>query len=673
MPDTTAGAITASSPAPSASPPPASAPPAADEKLIAAINEASKRELTNWFTFLTLGTYLAVAVGATTHRQLFLEQPVKLPLFNVDLPLVAFFIVAPALFVIMHFYVLLQLQMLTGRVRAAIADLAGSPDRDVRLLAFGRRLDTFFVSQLLVVQDDRLSRLALYAITWITLIAAPVLLLLIFQLSFLPYHDERVTWIHRALIGAGLLLVCFLEPRLPNVLHILRRRWDPFRIPTRPSVSGVIISLAIAIIATFVATIPDEAIERRVGSIEWVATLRSQIFSDGIDLVRGRPEGLFARRLVLNDQDFVDLSDAALAMTERTVVLRGRDLRLAVLDRTDLRKADFTAADLRGASLIGARLDAASFGCARDPAPHDVDDFAQRGRPGCTRIDDARFDGATAPRARFDWVSARRARFISADLAEAGFWRADLTLTDFTDAKLQGARMSEARIVGASFVESCAIGIDLREASGFAARFNRADFRGARLGQADLALSAWDDADLRGTELRLTYFAGSTLVGTDLRGAALGSRGLDALLLRGARLEESWIDDPPGVGVLDLGEREPPMPSRLNLPVAPPTMPACERFAAQVRSIDVAKLVAASPGLVSERDPPTAAARLEHWKIAARAFAPEHFVQRLLELATEAGACGDDLREAFDRRASAYDWGVGGIDVRSSLRKACSP
>ena len=70
-----------------------------------------------WITFLSFGTYLAIAAGAVTHRQLFLEDPVKLPLLNVDLPLVAFFIVAPLLFLIFHAYLLLHLKMMADDAR----------------------------------------------------------------------------------------------------------------------------------------------------------------------------------------------------------------------------------------------------------------------------------------------------------------------------------------------------------------------------------------------------------------------------------------------------------------------------------------------------------------------------------------------------------------------------
>jgi hypothetical protein len=58
-----------------------------------------------------------------THRDLFLESPINLPLLNVDLPLVGFFMMAPAVLVILHFYVFLQLVGLANKAKAC-AELA---------------------------------------------------------------------------------------------------------------------------------------------------------------------------------------------------------------------------------------------------------------------------------------------------------------------------------------------------------------------------------------------------------------------------------------------------------------------------------------------------------------------------------------------------------------------
>src|SRR6516164_7351872 len=82
------------------------------------LNDSATRVSTIWVGFLIFALYLVVSAGTVTHRQLLLEDPVKLPVLNIDLPLYGFFFLAPILFVILHVYVLLQV-LLLGRTAAA--------------------------------------------------------------------------------------------------------------------------------------------------------------------------------------------------------------------------------------------------------------------------------------------------------------------------------------------------------------------------------------------------------------------------------------------------------------------------------------------------------------------------------------------------------------------------
>jgi hypothetical protein len=82
-----------------------------------ALNDAAGKASVLWTTFITFELYLVIAFGSVKHRDLFLETPIKLPLLNVDLPLVGFFVVAPTVLVIFHFYVFLQLLALASKAR----------------------------------------------------------------------------------------------------------------------------------------------------------------------------------------------------------------------------------------------------------------------------------------------------------------------------------------------------------------------------------------------------------------------------------------------------------------------------------------------------------------------------------------------------------------------------
>src|SRR5271170_8294077 len=76
-----------------------------------------------WLSYLFALFYFAIATFAVTHRDLLLENPVKLPFLNVELPLKAFFVLGPLVFLIVHAYVLLHFVLSAGKVGAFHAEL----------------------------------------------------------------------------------------------------------------------------------------------------------------------------------------------------------------------------------------------------------------------------------------------------------------------------------------------------------------------------------------------------------------------------------------------------------------------------------------------------------------------------------------------------------------------
>ena len=139
-----------------------------------------------WLSYLFVLFYLAVAAGAVTHADLFFENPVKLPFLNIELPLLAFFFLAPILFLIVHAYTLVHLVMLTDKAKrfdagATRADRRGATRRRIRADLRRQLPSNIFIQFLAGPADVRESAfgLLLRAIAWTTLVVAPVLLLLI--------------------------------------------------------------------------------------------------------------------------------------------------------------------------------------------------------------------------------------------------------------------------------------------------------------------------------------------------------------------------------------------------------------------------------------------------------------------------------------------------------------
>jgi hypothetical protein len=150
-----------------------------------------------WLSYLFVLFYLAVAAGAVTHTDLLLQNPVKLPFHNIELPLLAFFFLAPLLFVITHAYTLVNLALLADRVRQFHKELgdqlAAIPALQPRASEIRSTLSRWLPGNIFVqflggpdeIRNRALGK-ALAGILWLTLVVAPIALLLLLQLqSFL--------------------------------------------------------------------------------------------------------------------------------------------------------------------------------------------------------------------------------------------------------------------------------------------------------------------------------------------------------------------------------------------------------------------------------------------------------------------------------------------------------
>jgi hypothetical protein len=70
---------------------------------------SSAAELRNYtLAFVSFLLYVLITAASTTHEQLLRISAVKLPLLDIDIPIVQFYLVSPLLILILHFHLLLQ-------------------------------------------------------------------------------------------------------------------------------------------------------------------------------------------------------------------------------------------------------------------------------------------------------------------------------------------------------------------------------------------------------------------------------------------------------------------------------------------------------------------------------------------------------------------------------------
>jgi uncharacterized protein YjbI with pentapeptide repeats len=310
--------------------------------------------------------------------------------------------------------------------------------------------------------------LILKVIAWSSLVVGPVLLLLLIQVQFLPYHLEWVTWVQRLAVFADVILLWLLWPAMLDGRSKIA--WPQV---WRHKVFTVL-SLVPIWMAFIAATFPGESIDEWIGRWEiipqnqvtaWLGqdgwtSIHNLLFHGKVDQTTLRRKSYFSDTLVVVDFDALDAAKIAdpekFDAVKQTLILRGLNLEGAVFLNADLRKVDLTEAQLQGASLAGAQLQGAI-------------------------LDSAQLQGAS-----LDWAKLQGANLNNAKLQGA----------NLNNAKLQGAILSTAELQGASLKDAELQGASLKDAELQGAELQNSKLNGTDMSGAEVGLLTFDDASL---------------------------------------------------------------------------------------------------------------------------------------------------------------------------------
>src|SRR3984893_16832380 len=319
------------------------------EEIKKAVEDAASVSGGLWLSYLFVLSYIAIAAGAVTHEDLLLVRAVKLPFLNVELPLKAFLALAPFIVLIIHAYALMHFIMLGKKASRFHNELRRQfPDRESEKSTAApegahkeirdklRRLlpSNIFVQILAGPPELRTgifgSMLKLIALT--TLVVFPILLLLLLQIQFLPFHDVAITYAQRAALFLDIVLLWILADL--SVESFGRARLFSW------ALRGF--GIAAVWFSIVVATIPGEWQEtvlavlnpsfQRLGP---KTKLRDVLFAGEVDDTTRRRKSLFSNTLVLpgfNIYEALKIDDPKkLAWKEHLFDLRVRHLEQAVL------------------------------------------------------------------------------------------------------------------------------------------------------------------------------------------------------------------------------------------------------------------------------------------------------------------------------------------------------
>ncbi|MGJ0486768.1 MAG: pentapeptide repeat-containing protein [Methylomicrobium sp.] len=526
------------------------------EKLLDSANSASQTVAALHIAFIAFAAYLGVIVWGTTHEDLLRISPVKLPILDVDLPLTTFYSFVPWMVVLLHFNLLMQLELLSCKLWNLDRDLpdtsAGQQIRD--------RLFIFPFTHLIVGRSNVwLIRWLLSLVVGITVIALPLFMLLAAQIRFLPFHDEAITWSQRLAVWCDAVMLVALWPLIASpqdragewwqnfafklfgywpaslryvsglgwngLVQMIQRRW-PNRywreVELRPiqqtgiEPKGMIVlmvSVPLVVLLSLVAVIPGSI---TVQTYYNMAEDKPQIdsaedvpayFEDW--LIRKVPEAWLS--VAVHKQGTVSCTSLESAEKTEASILQ------VMLGPCSWFNLSFFSRnlDLKERRLVPKEVSLSLLTRATDPDKS---------------IRDAAFK-------EFDGLNLQKR-----DLRFANFLGAVLPKADIRHVQLQGAVLLKAKLQGAVGWDKTQLqgailgGTQLQSAVLIEADLQGADLRGADLQGADLSWSKLQSADLRGAKLQGVDLRGAKLQGADLRGAKLQGATLRKANLQGADL-----------------------------------------------------------------------------------------------------------------------------------------
>ena len=460
-------------------------------------NGASDSGWSAWLAFLVLLTYVVVTLASVSHKTLLLNSPVRLPIINADIPLVGFFQYAPVMLLLVYLSLLVQHVILARKYRK-FTDAIASYETETGTEHPAREwVHSYVFSQIAAgPRPNRITKFMMQLIVYVTFSILPIITLLYFQIKFLPYHDVSTTYWHRIGVILGFLMLILLTPLMQNTGHA--RRWDIKVGPQAEAweASGTQVLLALFLLplvvgfSWLIATVPDEWIDRRLGfvaptSIQVGAAEEAKLLNPLVRrIVYDRlPEddnrGWWRRWLLSYRVLIVEDTDLGADIGAR-LVLRERNFRFSLLNRSDLQRGDLAWADLRAAQMW------------KTQANGKLKDAKLQG----AFLQEAQLQGAQLSSAQLQGVDLRNAQLQGADLSYAKLEGADLRGAqlqgaDLSYAKLQGADLRGAQLQGAKMDRTELQGADLASANVWLVNFPRdlANQSPAPLGLADLKMS----------------------------------------------------------------------------------------------------------------------------------------------------------------------------------------
>lgn len=556
------------------------------KELLDDANRASDHLAVQHLAFLAVCAYILIIAFGTTDLDLLVGKGIKLPVVDVEVPIVGFYALSPYLLVLVHFHLLVLLQLLSRKLYAfegAISEPGASG-------CLRDQLNIFPYTHYLVGRPHPMVMLMIALIVSMTLVILPLATLCILQFTFLAYQDESITWIQRMATWLDVLVVLLLWPLILSKEAGWRGYWhQAVGLLGPPKTRNLIILLmfvglslllfgpspaafwsgiAIYLAAPLMLLFLESMRKSRLVSANAPApredrdAVRRMMSSRGfrVALMVGSAVGFLVVLGMVMQLKVIALTgfllSATLAVfwnpqaprgsvTILTTVLLGAVIPLAfIVDGERLESLMGKLPMMQNTTQLcshclteARRLDVNDLFILPKPVPQEVRSLLNRGE---WRVAKEKVEGVD-----LSGRSLRGAQLMRTVLMNADLRGARLTGANLTQAQLQGANLSYAQLqeaqLGNAFLQTANLSGTLLEG---------AYLHGAQLNEATLWL-----AHLEGAILWEAHLEDARLSEAFLKGAALGKAVLKRAKVGGAHLHASDLSESElPTNIFDLGE-----------------------------------------------------------------------------------------------------------------------
>lgn len=454
--------------------------PAAPQWLLDNITEASKNARGIYFLYVGFLVYCALTVISTTDRQLVLPQEkAKLPIINVEISVIIFFVVAPlvAIFIFWYFQLYLQkLKDLKDQLKSTYPNY---------------NLSNLYPWMLNFVDEPRkdtigtMRRIVVNVSLWWLLPGV----LLLFPMWFIRKHDPVLSWVIGMLyplIGTGLIIWFWCQH---ESLKITFSKAFWFRNYGKSILGGLMILFGLVLFP--------------MGNYLAFSGIRLKISGTNIEpITQYLHIDLRYQKLIEEPrQDYETLY---------WLDLNGFHLEGANLTGAILKKADFRKANLTRSKMEDANIERANFQEAKLLGANFIRAQLSRANFLGTLLTDARFWYAQLDSTDFSYAQLESANFAGAQLKNVNFWYTQLDKAIFADTQLNYANFTGAKLSDVSFRYAQLDHANFRDA-----KLDRADFLDAQLPYANFVDARLNNANFWGAQLENANFQRAQLANTE--------------------------------------------------------------------------------------------------------------------------------------------------------------